>query len=45
MFVLGVQDKILETLAVYIKAFLEIKKTIHGNVSSPESEINQQITI
>lgn len=45
MFVLGVQDKVLETLEVYIKTFLEIRKTIHEAVSSFESEINQQITI
>lgn len=45
MFMLGVQDKVLETLEVYIKAFLEIRETIHGNISFPESEINQQITI
>lgn len=45
MFVLGAQDKVLKTLEVYIKAFLEIRETIRGNVSSPESEINQQITI
>lgn len=45
MFVLGVQDKVFETLEVYIKTFLEIRKTIHGTVSSFESEINQQITI
>lgn len=42
---LGAQDKVLETLEVYIKAFLEIRETIRGNVSSPESEINQPITI
>lgn len=40
MFVLGVQDKVFETLEVYIKAFLEIRETIHGNVSSSESKIN-----
>lgn len=45
MFVLGVQDKILETLEIYIKSFLEIRTTIHGTVSSPESEINQQIAV
>lgn len=45
MFVLGAQDKVLGALKVYIKAFLEIRETIRGNVSSPESEINQQIAI
>lgn len=45
MFMLGIHDKVLETLEVCIKAFLEMRESIHGNVSSPDSEINQQITI
>lgn len=37
--------KVLETLEENIKAFLEMRKTILGNVTSPESKINQQMAI